>query len=117
MIAAYLFGVFSNVDSHAYVHLITAHKDYRRQGLARALYAHFTEKAKQHNMKYIKAITSVSNHESRKFHADIGIKLLGEATFDGILVVKDYAGPGQDRVVFLNFSNKIYKQYIGAYNT
>jgi len=35
-----------------------------------------------------------------KFHGKIGMTLIGEENQDGIPVVKDYAGPGEDRVVF-----------------
>ncbi len=99
-VLSYLFGLFSQTEPLAYVQFVATHRDYRRQGLAKRLYEHFIAKAKENGYRYVKAITTSSNKESISFHKNLGMDLLGEPNEDGIPVVKDYAGPGQDRVVF-----------------
>jgi hypothetical protein len=49
----------------------------------------------------LKAVTDPSNANSIAFHAvKIGMEMQGVPNRDGVRVVKDYAGPGEDRVVF-----------------
>ena len=48
----------------------------------------------------LKAITTPGNKESIAFHRSLGMELTGKLNRDGVQVIKDYAGPGQDRVVF-----------------
>lgn len=100
-VISYLFGLFSRKEPLAYVQLITTHQFYKRRGLARLLYEHFIEKAKQNGCIFIKAITSSKNQRSISFHKSLGMNLLGEPNENGIPVVRNYAGPGEDRVVFL----------------
>jgi hypothetical protein len=40
------------------------------------------------------------NAHSIAFHTSLGMSLIGQPNADGIPVVQDYAGPGEDRVVF-----------------
>lgn len=100
-IAAYLFGFFSQVENVAYVHLVAVRENYKRQGLGKKLYDHFIAVAVAHDVKRLKAITSTDNLRSVAFHTQqIGMQMQGELTESGIRIVKDYSGPGQDRVVF-----------------
>ncbi len=99
-VAAYLFGFTSQTEPTAYVHLVGVRKRYQRQGLARRLYEHFTAHALTRGCTGLKAITTTGNRESILFHQSLGMEVAGDATHDGIPIVKDYAGPGQDRVVF-----------------
>lgn len=107
LVIAYLFGIFSTTEPLAYIQFVAVHSDYKRTGYATALYKHFAEKALDNNCKYLKAITSPSNQGSIRFHKSIGMDLLGQPNSDGIPVVKDYAGHGQDRVVFLREINEL----------
>ncbi|MBN1967528.1 MAG: GNAT family N-acetyltransferase [Anaerolineae bacterium] len=84
----------------AYVHLIAVHADRRGLGLGRQLYAHFLAFARAHGCTAIKAITTPTNQESIAFHQRLGMSLLGDAEQDGVPVMRDYSGPGLDRVVF-----------------
>lgn len=104
-VLAYLFGLFSRTELLAYVQFVATRRDHKRRGLATRLCEHFIAKAKQSGCKYIKSITSSSNKESILFHKSLGMELLGEPNKDGVPVVKNYAGPGQDRVVFLKELN------------
>jgi L-amino acid N-acyltransferase YncA len=47
----------------------------------------------------------VSHKESIAFHRALGFELTGKPNRDGIPVVEDYFGPGQDRVVFQKVLN------------
>jgi ribosomal protein S18 acetylase RimI-like enzyme len=101
LVIAYLFGLFSTTEPLAYVQFIAVHSDYKRKGLATALYQYFSQKAFENKFKLLKAITTPGNQDSINFHKSICMNLLGQPNNDGIRVIKDYAGPGQDRVVFM----------------
>ena len=99
-VAAYLWGFLSQTQPTAYAHLLAVRVPYRRQGLARHLYHHFFAYARAHGCTRCKALTTPTNKESIAFHRALGFELTGKTKRDGIPVVKDYSGPGQDRVVF-----------------
>jgi len=99
-VVAYLFGLISQTEPTAYVHLVGVRESYRRRGLARGLYDHFVRFAVIQGCTELKAITTPSNKESIAFHRSLGMELTGQLNSDGVQVIKDYAGPGQDRVVF-----------------
>jgi hypothetical protein len=65
------------------------------------LYAHFEQFARSSGCTRLKAITSPVNALSIDFHKSIGMLPSGEPDSRGVPVVKDYAGPGRDRVVFI----------------
>ena len=102
-VLAYLFGFLSQTEPAAYVHLLAVRRGYRRQGLANRLYAHFEQFARYRGCSRLKAITSPVNKLSIDFHKSIGMLPSGEPDSRGLPVVKDYAGPGRDRVVFLKY--------------
>ena len=98
-VAAYLFGFLSQTEPTAYVHLVGVRTAYRRRGLARRLYDHFVAFAQTRGCTELKAITTPGNKESVAFHQAWGMELTGKPSRDGIPVIENYAGPGQDRVV------------------
>lgn len=100
-VLAYLMGFLSQTEKVGYVNLLSVRQGYRRQGLARQLYEHFTQYALAHGCTRLKAITSPVNKLSIAFHKRIGMTLMGDDTAEGVPVVRDYAGPGKDRVVFI----------------
>lgn len=75
----------------AYVHLVGIHPDHRRRGVGKELYEHFTRRAHRAGARRIKAITTVGNEGSIRFH-----QALGFATQED----PDYAGTGRSRIVF-----------------
>jgi GNAT superfamily N-acetyltransferase len=99
-IIAYLFGFISQTRPTAYVHLIGVRENFQKNGLGTMLYQHFITYAKNKGCNKLKAITTPANHQSISFHKKIGMQLLGEKNENGIEIIKDYSGPGQDRVVF-----------------
>jgi ribosomal protein S18 acetylase RimI-like enzyme len=96
-VVAYLFGFITHAEPVAYVHLVAVRPSHR---LARRLYDHFTRIAIARGCRQLSAITSPGNGGSIRFHQSLGFRLEGAANADGVTVVKDYAGPGVDRVVF-----------------
>jgi ribosomal protein S18 acetylase RimI-like enzyme len=99
-VAAYLFGFLSQTRPAAYVKFVGVRQAYRRRGFARRLYEHFIAHVRAGGCTEIRAITTPKNADSIAFHRALGMELLGEANEDGLSVMKDYAGPGRDRVVF-----------------
>ena len=98
--AAYLMGMLSRTSDTAYVHFIAVKPEFRKKNYGKQLYDHFLAYAKHKGYKKVKAITRPSNILSINFHRKIGMQLLGDENEDGIPVIKDYAGEGEDRVVF-----------------
>jgi ribosomal protein S18 acetylase RimI-like enzyme len=99
-VVAYVFGFCSQTEPAGYVHLIAVRAPYRRQGLARRLYRHFARFARERGCTSLKAVTMPENALSIAFHRSLGMQLMGEPNALGVPVVKDYSGPGKDRVVF-----------------
>jgi ribosomal protein S18 acetylase RimI-like enzyme len=75
----------------AYVHLVGINPDHRRRGVGKDLYAHFTRRAQGAGAARIKAITTVGNEGSIRFHQALGFAMREDT---------DYAGIGRSRVVF-----------------
>ena len=99
-VIAYLFGFLSQTSKTGYIHLIGVRQNSQNKGLGTLLYDHFTTYAKRQGCDKLKAMTTPTNNLSISFHKKIGMTLLGEKGKGNIEVVKDYSGPGQDRVVF-----------------
>jgi ribosomal protein S18 acetylase RimI-like enzyme len=74
-----------------YIHLVGIHPDHRRRGVGQALYARFAERCASAGATRLKAITTVGNEGSVRFHEALGFEVREEP---------DYAGPGRARVVF-----------------
>jgi GNAT superfamily N-acetyltransferase len=74
-----------------YVHLVGIHPDYRRRGVGRVLYKTFIDRCKEAGCERMKAITTLGNEGSIRFHASLGWS---------VDEIEDYAGPGRKRVVF-----------------
>ena len=99
-VIGYLFGLYSQITPTAYVKFVGVRSSHRKRGVGRALYEYFIDVAKRQGSSELKAITSPNNKISIAFHQSLGMELLGEPNEDGIPVMRDYAGPGNDRMVF-----------------
>ncbi|MEJ1240960.1 GNAT family N-acetyltransferase [Chryseolinea sp. T2] len=99
-VMAYMFGFYAQTRPMAYAHLVGVRADAQRRGLGSMLYHHFMSLARERGCKTIKAMTGPTNAQSIAFHKKIGMRLLGEINEDGVTVVRNYSGPGVDRVVF-----------------
>lgn len=80
-----------------YVHLVGIHPDYRRRGVGKLLYASFEADCRRENLDRIKAVTTLGNEASIRFHQALGWTMTE---------VEDYAGPGRMRVVFTRSLSK-----------
>jgi GNAT superfamily N-acetyltransferase len=100
VVAGFLFGFRSPGEPVGYVNLVAVREGYRRRGLGRLLYEQFIRFALAEGCREVKAITTPGNAHSIAFHTALGMHMLGEPADVGVLVVRDYSGPGEDRVVF-----------------
>lgn len=89
-IVGYLLGTFPK-EAPSYIHLVAARSDFRHLGIGRELYEHFIEHARSIGEDEVQATTGVDNSGAISFHSSLG--------FDAERV-EDYAGPGEDRVLF-----------------
>lgn len=91
VIVGFLLGFICPDEPVGYVHLVGIHPDYRRRGVGRLLYAAFEADCRREGCGSLKAITTLGNEGSVRFHQAQGWTM-GE--------VEDYAGPGRLRIVF-----------------
>ena len=99
-IVGYLFGLYSQTTPTAYVKFVGVRQSFRQRGVGRALYGYFIRNARKQACGELKAITSPNNKDSIAFHRSLGMSPDGEPNEEGIPVVRNYGGPGVDRVVF-----------------
>lgn len=91
-VVGFLLGFVSPQDPPtAYIHLVGINPDHRRLGVGKQLYERFAERAGTAGVTKIKAITTVGNEGSVRFHEALGFDVTEEP---------DYAGKGRSRVVF-----------------
>lgn len=103
-LCGFVAGFISQTDpSEAYIHLVAAAPVHRRMGVARALYEHFFAVVVGRGCRRVKAITRPANRASLTFHLRLGFELVEDSSVevDGVMVVPDYSGPGQHRVVLV----------------
>ncbi len=91
LLVGFLFGFRCPDEAVGYVHLVGIHPNYRRRGVARLLYTSFEEDCRREGCRTLKAITTMGNEGSIRFHAAMGWSAVE---------VEDYAGPGRPRIVF-----------------
>lgn len=101
LVLAYLFGFFSAETATGYIHLVAVRKDWQKKGLGRHLVEEFAATARVAGCTRLKAITTPGNTVSIRFHLAMGMRISGEPGSGEIPVVRDYSGPGLDRVVFI----------------
>jgi GNAT superfamily N-acetyltransferase len=90
-LVGFLFGFICLDATVGYVHLVGIHPDYRRGGVGKLLYASFEEDCRREGVSELKAVTTLGNEASIRFHQALGWT---------IAEVEDYAGPGRMRIVF-----------------
>lgn len=99
-VLAYLFGFISQTENTGYVHLVGVRQQFQRQGFGKKLYDFFITTLRQKNISSLKAITTPTNSKSINFHIKMGMKMTGEQIDNGVKVIRNYSGYGQDRVIF-----------------
>jgi GNAT superfamily N-acetyltransferase len=89
VLVGFLFGF--TCPNVGYVHLVGIHPDFRRRGVGRLLYAAFEDDCRREGCQELKAITTLGNEGSVRFHHAQGWNMAE---------VEDYAGPGRLRIIF-----------------
>ncbi|MGG2014962.1 N-acetyltransferase family protein [Bacillus sp. S10(2024)] len=104
-IAGFLCGFFSQTfKDEAYVHFIGVNPQFRRQGIASALYSSFFDAVRSNGRHVVKAITSPVNKKSIQFHREIGFDIeRGDDEIEGVSVHTNYDGKGGSRVLFVKY--------------
>ena len=109
-VAAYLFGLVATASPTGYVHMVAVRRDLRKAGLARRLYDHFVEHALARGCTRLKATVAPENERSIRFHLALGMETPeGDELGGGLRVMRDYAGPGIDRVVFIRVIGQAFE--------
>jgi len=90
-LVGFLLGFITPSNAIGYVHLVGIHPDYRRQAVGSHLYGAFEKVCLKAGCSSMKAITTIGNDGSVRFHEALGW---------GAEQVEDYAGPGRTRIVF-----------------
>ena len=98
-VIAYLCGFISQTEPIGYTHLIAVREGHRRKGYATILYEHFENVARTRGCEGLKALAMPWNDASVAFHSSFGFEAMGSPDAEGRRVVRDYRGPGKDRVV------------------
>ena len=92
VLSAFLIGFVSQTHSNeAYIHFVGVNPQLRKSGLARKLYQKFFNVVRDMGVNTVRCITSPVNEGSVAFHTQMGFT---------ISVGIDYAGRGQDRILF-----------------
>ena len=81
----------TDVGRTGYVHLVGIHPEYRRRGVGRLLYHKFTGACREAGCDAMKAITTIGNEGSLRFHLAVGWTAAED---------DNYAGSARKRVVF-----------------
>lgn len=102
-IIGFLIGFLSqSCSKEAYIHFAGIHPDYRKQGLAEALYTKFFQTAQASGCEIIKCVTSPINKSSVAYHLHMGFEAEpSEVQENGIPYHLDYDGVGEHRVLFV----------------
>lgn len=102
MVVGFVTGFVSQTHpGEAYIHFVGVHPQFRKHGLARALYERFFAAAASHGCRTVRCVTSPVNKGSILFHKSMGFSVMGsEKMVDGIPVFEGYDGKGEDRVLF-----------------
>ncbi len=91
LMVGFLFGFVCPDTAVGYVHLVGIHPDYRRRGVGKLLYASFEDDCRKAGVRELKALTTLGNEASIRFHDALGWTMTE---------TEDYAGPGRMRIVF-----------------
>jgi GNAT superfamily N-acetyltransferase len=91
ILVGFLLGFLCPDGLVGYVHLVGIHPDYRRRGVGKLLYQSFEGACRLAGAQSLKALTTLGNEASVRFHQAQGWTMSE---------IEDYAGPGRMRIVF-----------------
>ncbi len=85
----------------AYIHFVGVDPNFRKSGLATALYEKFVTTVLDLGCNTVRCVTSPVNKDSIAFHSSLGfVAEDSKKIIDGISVFEGYDGEGEDRVLF-----------------
>ncbi len=93
--------VSQTFPEEAYIHFVGVHPEFRKKGLARALYERLFTAVRKLGCRTVRCVTSPVNKNSIAFHRRMGFSIeAGDRIVDGVPVVEGYDGKGEGRVLF-----------------
>jgi ribosomal protein S18 acetylase RimI-like enzyme len=102
LIIGFVVGLVSqSYPDEGYIHFVGVHPNFREGGLGHQLYERVFEAMIGKGCRVVRCVTSPINKASIAFHLHFGFEPeISEKIVEGISVVEDYDGPGEDRVLF-----------------
>jgi GNAT superfamily N-acetyltransferase len=102
-VVGFLCGFLSqSFPREAYIHFVGVHPDYRQRGVARLMYRRFFAAVSGYGRDTVRCVTAPVNQISIAFHKRMGFEVEpGDYTVGGMLIHRDYDGPGENRVLFV----------------
>jgi ribosomal protein S18 acetylase RimI-like enzyme len=92
--------------TEAYIHFVGINPNYRKSGIARALYEKFFKAVSSLGIQTVQCVTSPINKVSIAFHRSLGFSIKeGGKLIDGVSTFEGYDGQGEDRVLFYKALN------------
>jgi ribosomal protein S18 acetylase RimI-like enzyme len=93
--------VSQTFHEEAYIHFAGVHPEFRKNGLARALYERLFAAVRKLGCRTVRCVTSPVNKNSIAFHRRMGFSVEdSDKIVDGVPVVEGYDGKGEGRVLF-----------------
>ena len=87
-------------------HIVGVNPNYRKSGIARALYDTFFEAVSNLGINTVQCVTSPVNKVSIAFHRSLGFSMKEDGKIiDGVSIFEGYDGEGEDRVLFYKVLN------------
>ncbi len=101
-IVGFVIGFVSHTfPEEAYIHFVGVHPEFRKDGVAGALYEKFFAAVAKLGCSIVRCVTAPINKGSIAFHHRMGFTAKdSEKIVDGVPVVEGYDGKGEDRVLF-----------------
>ncbi len=103
--AGFLVGFISpDHPDQAYIHMVAANPNLRRQHVGRTLYEAFFADVAKRGVRRVGAITWPGNRQSVAFHTAMGFRIVdgpGTQPIYGVVAYPDYDAPDEDRTVFV----------------
>lgn len=90
-LVGFLLGFITPERTTGYVHLVGIDPEYRRKHVGTRLYQMFEKRCTDAGCNKLKAITTLGNEGSTRFHQALGWQREE---------IADYAGPGRTRIIF-----------------
>lgn len=104
-LAGFLVGFISpDRPDEAYIHMVAANPNLRRQHVGRTLYDAFFADVAKRGVRRVGAITWPGNRQSVAFHTAMGFRIVdgpGTQPIYGVVAYPDYDAPDEDRTVFV----------------